>query len=82
MKIFFRTNGKKKTSGKRTHETAFRDEGPSEPTVNAEIEPRRSKRSRISKSFGLNFITCMIENEPQTFKEAIPTQKHKCEKKL
>ena len=41
-----------KTSGKRTHEMAFRDESPEEPIVNAETEPRRSQRSRISKSFG------------------------------
>ena len=30
-----------KTSGKITHEMAFRDESPEEPTVNAKIEPRR-----------------------------------------
>jgi len=56
-------------SGKRTHEIAFRDEGLSEPTVNVKVEPRRSKRSRISKSFGLNFITYALESEPQIFKE-------------
>ena len=31
-----------KTSGKRTHKMAFRDESSEEPTVNAETEPRRS----------------------------------------
>ena len=41
-----------KTSGKRTHEMAFRDESPEERNVNAKTEPRRSQRSRISKSFG------------------------------
>ena len=40
-----------KTSEKRTHEMTFRNESPEEPIVNAEIEPRRSQRSRISKSF-------------------------------
>ena len=35
-----------KTSGKRTHEMAFRDESPGEPIVNVEIEPRRSQISR------------------------------------
>ena len=60
-----------KTSGKRTHEMAFRDESPEEPIVNAEIEPRRSQRSRISKSFGPDFIAYAIESEPQTFKEAM-----------
>ena len=52
---------------------AFKDESPEEPTVNAEIEPRRSQRSRISKSFGPDFIAYAIESEPQTFKEAMST---------
>ena len=68
-----------KTSGKRTHEMAFRDESPEEPTVNAEIEPRRSQRSRISKSFGPDFITYAIESKPQTFKESMSTpEAQKC----
>ena len=60
-----------KTSGKRTHEMAFRDESPEEPIVNAEIETRRSQRSRISKFFGPDFIAYAIQSEPQTFKEAM-----------
>ena len=62
-----------KTSGKRTHEMAFRDESPEEPIVNAEIEPRRRQRSRISKSFGPDFIAYVIKSEPQTFQEAMST---------
>ena len=38
-----------------------------------EEETRRSKRSRTSKSFGPDFLTFMLENEPQTFKEAMST---------
>ena len=71
-----------KTSRKRTHEMAFRDESPEKLVVNAEVEPRRSQRSRISKSFSPDFIVYAIESEPQTFKEVVSTQKHKCEKKL
>ena len=63
---------KDKTSGKRTHEMAFRDESPEEPTVNAETEPRRSQRSRISKSFGPDFIAYAIESEPQKEVMSIP----------
>ena len=51
---------------------AFRDENPEEPIVNAEIELRRSQRSRISKSFGSDFIAYAIESESQ-FKEAMST---------
>ena len=71
-----------KTSGKRTHEMVFRDKSPEEPIVNTEIEPRRSKRSRISKSFGPDFIAYTIDSESQTFKEVMSHQKYKCEKKL
>ena len=48
---------------------AFRDESFEEPTVNAETEPRRSQRSRISKTFGPDFIAYAIESEPQAFKK-------------
>ena len=71
-----------KTSGRRTHEVAFKDESTKEPIVNAKIEPRRSQRSRISKYFGPDFIAYAIESKPQTFKEAIQSQKHKFGKKL
>ena len=36
-----------------------------------QIELRRSKRARIEKSFGFDFLTYMLETEPQTYKEAI-----------
>ena len=61
-----------RTSGKRIHKKVFKDEGPSELVVNAEVEPRRNKRSRIFKSFGPNFVAYVIESEPQMFKEATP----------
>jgi len=68
-------------SGKRTHEIAFRDEGPSEPTVDSKVEPR-SKRSKNSKSFGPDFIAYAIESESQTFKEVISTLEAQMWKKL
>ena len=39
-----------------------------EPTI---LEPRRSKRGRVATSFRLDFLTNLVENEPQTFKEAM-----------
>ena len=42
----------------------FGDEGPSEPTVDVEDEPRRNKRSKISKSFGPDFISYAVKSEP------------------
>ena len=38
-----------------------------------EVELRRSKRAKTSKSFGPNFLTYMLKDEPQSFKEAIST---------
>ena len=39
-----------------------------------EDEPRRSKRQRTSTSFGPDFLTYLLENEPRTFKEAVTSQ--------
>jgi hypothetical protein len=36
-----------------------------------EVEPRRSKRTKTSKMFGPDFLTFMLEDEPQSFKEAM-----------
>ena len=36
-----------------------------------EIEPRHSKRARIEKSFGPDFLTYMLKGEPQTYKEVV-----------
>ena len=36
-----------------------------------EDELRRSKRQRTSTSFGPDFLTYLLENEPRTFKEAV-----------
>ena len=36
-----------------------------------EESPRCSKRQKTSTSFGPDFLTFLVENEPQTFKEAM-----------
>ncbi|KAD5507661.1 hypothetical protein E3N88_15364 [Mikania micrantha] len=36
-----------------------------------EVEPRRSKRQRIEKSFGPDFLTYMVEGEPQTYHDVV-----------
>uniref|UniRef100_A0A2N9EVE4 Reverse transcriptase Ty1/copia-type domain-containing protein n=1 Tax=Fagus sylvatica TaxID=28930 RepID=A0A2N9EVE4_FAGSY len=38
-----------------------------------EVEPRRSKRTKTLKTFGPDFLTFMLEDEPQSFKEAMST---------
>ena len=38
-----------------------------------EVEPRRSKRTKTLKMFGPDFLTFMLEDEPQSFKEAMST---------
>ena len=37
----------------------------------SEVEPKRSKRARIEKHYGTNFLMYMLEREPQTYKEAM-----------
>ncbi len=41
------------------------------PTSTQEVEPRRSKRARTGKSFGDDFVTYLLEKEPQTYAEAV-----------
>ena len=53
-------------SSKRTHDTAI---GSSQGQQ--DDDPRRSKRTRTSKSFCPNFPTYLLEDEPQSFKEAM-----------
>ncbi|GJS80630.1 hypothetical protein Tco_0730511 [Tanacetum coccineum] len=36
-----------------------------------EVEPRRSKRARIKKLFGPDFVSFMVENEPTSYQEAV-----------
>ncbi|GJS90085.1 retrotransposon protein, putative, ty1-copia subclass [Tanacetum coccineum] len=36
-----------------------------------EVESRRSKRARTEKSFGPDFVSFMIENEPTSYREAV-----------
>nr|GEW19846.1 alpha-glucan water dikinase, chloroplastic-like [Tanacetum cinerariifolium]GEX38528.1 alpha-glucan water dikinase, chloroplastic-like [Tanacetum cinerariifolium] len=36
-----------------------------------EVEPIRSKRARIEKSFGPDFVSFMVENEPTSYREAV-----------
>ncbi|KAD4585949.1 hypothetical protein E3N88_23550 [Mikania micrantha] len=38
-----------------------------------DVEPRRSKKQRIEKSFGHDFLTNVVEGEPQTYREAVTT---------
>ncbi|XP_074570564.1 uncharacterized protein LOC141827228 [Curcuma longa] len=55
------------SSSKRTFETQ-EEEHEGEPE---EVELRRSKRARVEKSYGSDFITFMLESEPQNYTEAL-----------
>ena len=54
-------------SSKRTHDTTI---GSSQSQQDDDV-PRRSKRTRTSKSFDPDFLTYLLEDEPQSFKEAM-----------
>ena len=59
----------KPNSSKRVLETIH--ENSQDVDTDGEVEPRRSKRARTKKSFGLDFLTYMLEGEPQTYKETV-----------
>jgi len=60
---------------KKKHEIVFKDKGPTERIIYAKVEPRKGRRSKVSKSFGPNCIAYALESKPQIFKEAKLTPK-------
>ena len=73
--IFPRRNKDEESSSKRLYSSIEDDEhheGVEEHHEGVEeSEPRRSKRGRVEKSFGPDFLTYMVESEPQSYKEAV-----------
>ncbi|KAL0349572.1 UNVERIFIED_CONTAM: Retrovirus-related Pol polyprotein from transposon TNT 1-94 [Sesamum radiatum] len=65
-KGLFKMNDRKEeeSSRKRTREVANGDHQRDE-------EPRRSKRAKRAKTFGPDFLTYLLENEPRTINEAL-----------
>ena len=63
-------------SSKRAFETI--NESRQDGNDTGEVEPRRSKRAKVGKSFGPDFLTYMLEREPPTeglmWKEAIDSE--------
>ena len=57
------------SSAKRTLHPA--NEGRQSQEEEVDVEPRRSKRARTSTSFGPDFLTYLVENEPRTYQEAV-----------
>ena len=51
------------------HETI--NENSHDQNKEVEVEPRLSKRARIERSFGPDFLTYILEGEPWTFKEVV-----------
>ena len=75
--VFPRKSKESSSSSKRTHETIseseYSDDEEQENLDELEKEdtPRRSKRARVEKSFGPEFLTYLLENEPQTYSQAV-----------
>ena len=65
--IFLYKSTQESNLSKRTHDTTI---GSSQGQQDDD-EPRRNKRTRTSKSFGQDFLTYLLEDEHQSFKEAI-----------
>ena len=61
------------SSLKRTHDTTTSDIDHESINYESEEALRRSKRAKTSKSFGLDFLTYLLKNEPQSFNEAMST---------
>lgn len=62
---------KEKSSHKRTYDFANEDNG----NLQVDKEPRCSKRQQIHKTFRLEFITHLLENDQRMFNKAMSTPK-------
>ena len=71
--IFPSKNACDGSSLKRTHDIVTSDIDHESISDESEKALRHSKRARTSKSFGLDFLTYLLENEPQSFNEAMST---------
>ena len=75
--VFPRKSKASSSSLKRTRETnsehEYSDDEEQENIneLETEDEPRRSKRARVEKSFGPDFLTYLIEDEPRSYSEAV-----------
>lgn len=58
------------SSLKRTHDTIV-DQHYGSMDKGNDNEPRQGKRTKVAKSFGPDFLTFLLENEPQSYKEAM-----------
>ena len=63
------------SSSKRTYKTMNEESHDSEDEQGVQTESRRSKRTRVEKSFGPEFLTYLLENEPQNYEEAVKSSK-------
>ena len=73
--MFPSKNACDESSLKRTHDTATSDIDHESINDESEEALRHSKRPRTSKSFGPYFLTYLLENELQSFNEAMSTPK-------
>ena len=59
------------SSFKGTYETMNEESHDSKHEQELHNDPRRSKRTRVKKSFDPNFLTYLLENEPQNYEKVV-----------
>ena len=59
------------SSSKRTYKTMNEESQDSEDEQGVQTETRRRKRTRVKKSFDPEFLTYLLENEPQNYEKAV-----------
>ena len=67
--VFLSNSKEQPGSSKRMLETV--EENSQGQNKDGEVEPRHNKRARVEKSFGPDFLTYMLEREPQTYKDVV-----------
>ncbi|CAI9771418.1 unnamed protein product [Fraxinus pennsylvanica] len=56
---------------KQTYDIMIENSQGQEQEEDVEVQPRRSKREKTEKSYGPDFLTYMLESEPQNYQETV-----------
>ncbi|GJR72828.1 hypothetical protein Tco_0085193 [Tanacetum coccineum] len=76
----FRIDDKVVQDQRQRDDNDLQDERQDQPKEE-EVEPKRSKRARIEKSVGPDFVSFMVENKPTSYREAVTFSEWLNEKK-
>ena len=75
LKMYFLVNPKMDQVRQNKYMKLWMKSHDSKDEQGVQTEPWRNKRTRVEKSFGLEFLTYLLENEPKNYEKAVNSSK-------